>query len=238
MKMTKFYLIFFIASLAFGAVCFISTSNIYISIGVFLISLLYLSIFMIKLIKKGQEKVRRFHECYQFINTFIISLSVKASINAAFETTSATLGDDFKDYINDIDELSIEEKLEYLRRYFPYHIYSLFLNILNIWSEEGGNIISMSTHLIEEARSGEEYVITSSSLARKKAMGISFLWAICLAILLFLRFALNQFYSYIIKLAFFPISICALFAFILFSYHMLILKINHLDLKGWNENEE
>ena len=238
MKASKFYLIFLMASLAFGAVSYISTSNLYISLGVFLISFLYLSIFAMKLIKRGQGKVRRFHECYQFINTFIISLSVKTSISAAFDTTSATLGEDFKDYINDIDELSIEEKMEYLRRYFPFHIYSIFLNILNIWSEEGGDIISMSTHLIEEARSGEEYVITSTSLAKKKTLEISFLWGICLAILLFLRFALDQFYSYINKLTFFPISICALFAFILFSYHLLILKINHLDLKGWNENEE
>ncbi len=238
MKTSKFYLIFLIASLAFGSICYISTSNLYISLGVFLISFFYLSIFAMKLIKKGQEKVRRFNECYQFINTFIISLSVKSSINGSFETTSATLGDDFKDYINDIDELSIDEKMDYLRRYFPFHVYSIFLNIINIWLEEGGDIISMSTHLIEEVRSEEEYVITSTSLAKKKVMEISFLWGICLAILLFLRFALNQFYSYINKLVFFPISICALFAFILFSYHLLILKINHLDLKGWSNHEE
>lgn len=236
--MNTLMIVFIFVSLLFGGVTYFVTTNYFFAIGVLIVSILYFVFLAIPKLNKGKIKTTRFHQCYHFINTYIISLSVKQSIKAAYEDTLNTMDDDFKKIDSGLEDLIIEEKLNYLLSVYPFHIYSLFLNIINLWTEQGGDILNMSSQLINETRNVEDYLLASERLSKKKYIEFTTLWLIAISILIFLKFALKEFYSKLVNQIFFPISISMIFLFILVSIDILLNVTTNLELKGWRENEK
>lgn len=236
--MNSVLIIFIILSILFGGITYLVTTNIYFALGVLLISVLYFVFLAYPKIKKSINKRTRFHECYHFVNTYIVSLSIKGSIKAAYEDTSNTMSESFSKINESIIDLNEEEKLNYLSSVYPFHIYSLFLNIINLWIEEGGDILKMSTELINETRNVEDYLLACERMSKKKYVEFVILWTISLGILIFLKFALKEFYKDLSGAIFFPISVSAIFIFILFSIELLLLVTTNYDLKGWSDNEK
>lgn len=230
--------IFLFISILFGGAVYISTLNIYCAIGIFAISMLYFLFIAYPKIKKSKFKNECFHDCYNFINTFVISLSIKKSIKCAYEDTLITMPENFKKINGDLINLNYDEKLNYISTIFPFHIYSLFLNVIAIWSEEGGDILKMSTQLINETKNVEDYLLACERMSKKKYVEFSVLWLITVGILIFLKFALKDFYEQLKAELFFPISICCVFVFILVSIHILLNITTNVELKGWSNNEK
>lgn len=223
----------FFVGISFGIVAYISTSNFIISGVVFAMSLLYFLIFGSKILNKYKVKINRFHECYYFVNNFVVSLSIKESLSAAFESVIGYGGDSFKEVLSTINDLPEMDKLKYLQKYFKFHVYKLFIDLLDVFIEEGGDVIKMSQYLINDMRMIEEYIIQTETMTKRKAFEFITLWAFSLIILVSLRFALSQFYSYIIDNIFYLGGIIIFFIFILLSCHILLTKINNIELRGW-----
>ena len=236
--MNKNYIIFIFISLGLGTVLYIATDNIIVSLIILLASLA-LSIFAyVPKLKKFSDVVERYHECYHFINNYIISLSIKSSISAALENTIMSMSNSFKEMYEKLEDMNESDKLDYLQSYFPFYSYKLFLQIITLWQDEGGDVLAMSSHLLSEIRYEEEYITTITSLARKKYVESASLWLICLAILVLLRFTLNDFYTRIKFQPIFIISVSIIAAFILLSIYLLIDKGTKISLKGYNPNEK
>lgn len=233
--MSAIIIISIIVSLLFGVVVYIATNNIFVSIAALLISIVYFLLIAMPKIKKNAQKMQRYHQCYSFINTFTISLSIKGSIKGALDTTFESMGDDFTNNIQGLEELNENDKLSYLNQYFKFHIYGLFVNLINLWSEQGGNIIDMSAHLINEARLTKEYITESSRMAKKHVMEFAILWLISLAILVILRFALAQFYNQIIKQIYYPFAVLAIILVCLLTIHIAIMRVTKIDIRGWED---
>ena len=236
--MSVLIVVFIFISILFAGTVFIVTTNIYFAIGILAVSLLYFFLLAFPKIKKSKIKNERFHECYNFINTFIISLSIKKSIKAAFDDTVITMGESFQKTNESLSDLNYDEKLNYITTIYPFHIYSLFLNVVSLWTEEGGDILMMSTQLINETKNVEDYLISCERMARKKYVEFSVLWLLAIAILIFLKFALKDFYTQLKGQIFFPICISLIFVFILFSIHVLLNVTTSIELKGWTNNEK
>lgn len=229
--------IFVLISLIVGVIAFVALENIFVAASVFVIYLI-VSIFLILPKLKKYEFIKvRYHECYHFINNFIISLSIKKSISGALETTVGSMPSEFIDLYSGLENMSENEKLDYLSSYFEFYDYSLFLQIIYIWQEEGGDIIAMSKYLIGNIRSNEEYISQVDTIARRKYIEIGILWAISLSIVVILRFALSQFYDRVKGQLLFIVSISMVFAFVLLTIYLLVHKGTSLKLKG-NVNHE
>ncbi len=224
-----------IIALLLTIICYIATSNIYISLVVLLLSILYFMLIATRLIKKNHEKVERYHQCYHFINTFVISLSVKQSLKGAFSSTFESMDTAFKNEMTGLEEMDEIEKLSYLSSYFKFHNYHLFCDLINLWVEQGGNILEMSAHLINESRLTEEYLIQCDRLAKKHLFEFALLWFIALAILVVLRFALAQFYNQIIKQMFYPVAVLIIILLCLGTIHLTILRMNKVEIRGWDD---
>ena len=232
----KIYIFIFI-SLFVGIVAFVSLENIFIAVGVFLIYLLVSFFLLLPRLKKYELMKSRYHECYHFINNFIITLSIKKSISGALETTVGSMNTEFIDLFNSLENMSESEKLNYLSSYFEFYDYSLFLQVINIWQEEGGDIIAMSKYLIGNIRYGEEYISKIDTIAKRKYVEIGILWVISLAVVVVLRFALNDFYDRVKGQIIFIASLCMVFAFALLTIYLLVVRGTSLNLKG-NANHE
>ena len=219
--MSNKYILFFILSIISGAVTYIAIDNIFIALGVVAIYVVVSMLIFVPLLKKHEIKVKRFHECYHFVNNFIIALSItrfsSILLNPLWFLTSSSPA---------------------LSSYFPFSVYRLFLQIISIWEEEGGDILQMSKYLITETRNNEEYISKADTMSRHKYVEISVLWAFCVVIVVVLRFALKDFYVYIKQQLIFMISVIGLMLFILVTIYLLIQKGTNLKIKGADINEK
>lgn len=227
-----------IASLLLGVSIFISSNNYIIAIAIFLLCILYFAFVARPLKNKYDLKMKRFRECYHFINTFIVSLSVKSTVQGAYETAFESMSDDFSLVVENIDTFSTKEKLEHLGKFFRFHVYSLFLDLVNIYEEQGGDIIDMSRYLLDEVRMTEEYIISCHSTSRKKITEFAILWVLTLLIMVILRFALSQFFTKMAAHIFYPIGVGVIGLFCLVSIHIAVTKMCYLKIKGWNDSEK
>ncbi len=233
--MNTIIIIGIIVSLLLGVVVYISTNNVIFAVIALVISALYFFSIAMPKIKKNTIKTQRFHQCYSFINTFVISLSIRESIKGALETTLDNMGDRFNDNIQGLEELNENDKIEYFSQYFKFHIYGLFVNLIKLWSEQGGNIIDMSTQLINETRLIEEYITESQRMAKKHVMEFAILWLISLSILVILRFALAQFYNQIIKQMYFPFAVLGVVLVCLLTVHIALMRMTKVEIRGWED---
>lgn len=235
----KYLIIFILIALIVAAIFFVATNNIIIAVAI-LGSYIVTSIFVIipKLVQYDKAVVR-FHECFHFINNFIITLSIKKTISASLENTSLSMSDDFKEMFDALENMNDDEKLKYLSgTYFTFHVYQLFLQVVDLFIDQGGDILQMSKYLLEECRLNEDYVNATHSITIRKYFEVSTLWVFSLTILILLRFALKEFYEKLSVQPLYYISLGVVALFILVSIIVLVFKGTKLNLKGYRENEK
>lgn len=227
-----------IVSFVFAGVTFIASQNIFSSIIILAIYIAFFVLIARRQINKNEQKIHRYHQCFQFINSYLISLNVKGSLNAAMESSYETADEGTKEIIDSIKELSEQEKLSYLTKYFKFDLYHLFVDIVSLWCEQGGDILKMSHHLVDQVRLKEEYLLTCESLNKSKTVEFVVLWAIALVILAALRFALSQFFDRISKTIIYQIAVIVVILFALLSIYILILRITNVNLEGWKDEKK
>ena len=234
----NFIVLAFFVSLVFAGVTFIASQNIFSTILLFVLFMLFFVLIARRRINKNEQKIHRYHQCFQFINSYLISLNVKGSLSAALESSYETADEATKEIIDSIKELSEEEKLSYLTKYFKFDLYHLFVDTISLWNEQGGDILRMSQHLVDQVRLKEEYLLTCESLNKSKTVEFVVLWVIALVILAALRFALSQFFDRISKTIIYQVSVVVVILFALFSIYTLILRITNVNLEGWKDEEK
>ena len=227
-----------VVSFVFAGITFIASQNIISSISIFILFTLFFILIARRQINKSQLKIRRYHQCFQFINAFVVSLNVKGSLSAAIQSAYDIADENTKEIVDSIKELSEEEKITYLIKYFKFDIYRLVVDTISLWNEQGGDIIKMSRYLVEQARLKEEYLLSCQRLNKSKTIEFTVLWIISLVILAALRFALSQFFNRIAQTIFYQVAIVVIILFALFSIYLLINRITNLTLEGWNDEEK
>ena len=225
------YILFCILSLFFAGICYLVTLDLICS-GIVLLLFICFFLLISKKLNIYFDECSRFHETYHFINSFLISLSVKGSIIEAIDASKISMSDKFNECLNGLNEMNENEKLNYLKSYFNFRIYEVFLNIVTLWQDQGGDIIDYSYFLINEAKNNEEYLIACERINKRKIIEFSSLWILSLTILIILRFSLYQFYNKISSQLFFKIAIIGFYVIILLSLLILVNKMTEMKLKG------
>ena len=222
----------FVISIILGIVSFYATSNVFIGGGVLLVGITFYFLVPFKPLQKYILKMNRIHECYLFINNFLITLSIKESLNAAFEATTNSISEDFCEYVLSVGDLNPQEKLLYLSKYFTLHVYRIFTDIVLLWQEEGGRILDMSTHITNEMREIEEYATYCKSISKRKSFEIGTLWLFSLAIVVVLRLSLSDIFEGLLSNPIYLVAVPALMLVFLFSMYLLIARVTKLEIRG------
>ena len=234
----NFLLVGIIVSIALAGLTFLASENIIIALVVLLLTNVFFIFVIKRQIDKAHLKIHRYHQCFQFVNSFVISLNIKGSLSAAMQSGYDTSDEATKEIIDSIKEMSEEEKIAYLSKYFKFDIYHLFADTVLLWNEEGGDILKMSRYLINQARLKEEYLLSCESIHKTKTIEFVVLWSIALSILAVLRFALSQFFSYILHTVIYQVAIVIIMLFTLASIYILTMRITNLELEGWKDEEK
>jgi hypothetical protein len=238
MKKNSTLFLLLIIALISGIIAYFATNNIFIAVGVLLVYSLYLFLANKLLLIKYHDNVSKIHECFDFINSFIISLSVKNSLLEAFEGATINASGHFKEEINHIEQLESLEKINYLSRYFSFDIYQMFLNIVSTYLDQGTNILKMSDLLLQELTRIENSQIEYDSQSKRKMVEFVTLWFFTYVILIFVRVALSEFYSRIASSTIYLTCIVIFFAFVLISIHLALSAYTGLKFSFGRKHHE
>ena len=232
------YLLYFFVSILLAISSYVVAQNIVISISILFCFLFYFLFIFDPYFKRNAFIASRYSECYNFINTFIIALSIKGTLISSLEACELNFSNTLKEATKRIEHMNIEERLTYLSKYFPFYIYDLFLNIVTLHMEQGGDILSSSKHLLKETRQIEEQNDQIRKASIRKLGEIIILWLLTIVILIVIRFALTQFYNLIVSNLYFTIGITLFYAFMLISLYFSLKQIFANAIKGVKEIEK
>lgn len=229
--MNKSFLYALIVSLIIAATSFIASNNLFICIGVFVIYLLYYFLIANKKIKQFKLKNERIHYCYHFINSFLISMSVKDSLDESYLSATSSSKGEFKSVLDEMGDMDTLDKMEYLRKYFNLAIYKMFIDVIKLYLDQGGSLLSMSDSIMLESTRIEETLNKSNSSSKRSLMEFIILWVLSIVVLLFMRFMISDFYLIMLKSLIFLIILVVFYLLILLSIHTFINRFTNIYVK-------
>jgi len=231
--------IFFICiSCLVAGLGYLATDLLIFPIVIFVVFILYYIIFGRKMLVNYKDKQRRIHACYHFINSFIISMSVKESIEDAYQAGIRCPNKELEEITNELTQMKAYDRIIYLRDYFNLGVYKMFINVLNLYQDQGGNILSMSDELISESTRIEKVLTDSTAISNKYLGEILLLWIMSFGILVFLRFSISQFYDKMKTTLTFLGFLVLFFILLLFSIHIFITRFTSIQVKEDKIDEE
>lgn len=229
--MTKIDIAWCIGSLALSVIAYLCTMNWILTAALLLIYVLYYFLIARKRFVKYLTQIDRVHSCYHFINSFLVTLSVKESYEEAYQSAIRIENKNLNEQVENITNLTVYDRVNYLRGYFNLAIYKIFLNILDLYQNQGGNILTMSENLIRECTRTEKSLTESTSIGSKHLLEFFILWFMSFAIVLFMRFSISEFYLQMITNPTILIMIFIFFIICLVSIHLFICKFTNLTIK-------
>ena len=221
MKKGWFYVLFFAVLL--GGLAYVCSDKWFIAAGVGISTFLACSFLYLPMLAKSSNRSRLRHECYLFLHRYLITLSVTTSLEKAYEAGCEGFGEEFKTLNGAMEAMNARERTEYLAGYFQSDTYKMFLSLLQLYLDRGGDVLKLSTELMNEASHEEETAQSYEKEARRKLVSYLFLWLVSIGILTFLRFGLSSFYVTLSSSWIYMGSVALYFAFFLFSLFLFLL---------------
>lgn len=214
-----------------AVVAYFASLDIYLPIFVLLSYLLYYFVIGRKFLVKKDRLTKRIHACYHFINAFIISMSVKESLEDAYQSGIRFEDKELNEITENLENLKVSDRILYLREFFNLAVFKMFINVLNLYQDQGGNILSMSDDLISEATRIEKSVSESLAESNRYLGQFLLLWIMSTSVLLFIRFSISSFYLTMSKSPVFVGFLLVFFVLILFSIHLFIVRYSSIVVK-------
>ena len=229
--MKKIDIAFIVISLVTSAISYIASNNIFIPVGVLFVFELYYFVIGRKMIKKYLSKVNTIHCCYHFINSFIVTMSVKESLDDAYESGIRLENKEFNEETANLESMPIYDRIVYLRKYFNLAVYKMFINVLDLYQDQGGNILNISDALMRETTRTEKALADSVSTGEKHLFEFIVLWSLTFLILVFLRFGISEFYMVMLSSPLFMALLVFFFVLLLISIHVFLVRFSNITIK-------
>ena len=223
--------IFVILGIFLGFLLYFTTNNIIFSAALFLIFVLDYFLLIRKKLIHFQDLIERVHNSYHFINSFVTTMSVKDSLEDAYQNgiriNNARLNAETKQ----LEEMTALERVKYLKGYFSLSIYRMFLNVLDLYLDQGGNIINMSNNLIRECTRTEKLLSDTLAIGYKHLSEFLILWIMSFGILLFMKFSIRDFYELMLNNAIIAPLIFVFFLICVVSVNLFVGAFTNLSVK-------
>jgi len=171
----------------------------------------------------------RQRQCYQFINSFVIALSVKKTLGGALESVLGQVRDDLRTYINSNSSIDTMDILTNLRIRFPFRNYDMFLTIIDLYTEQGGSILKMSHLLLANLREEQNSYQARLIIAKRKLSNYVILWSMTLIVLVFARYGIADLFMNMASNPIFMMGLGAYFLFMLYAIHAWTTRFMRID---------
>ncbi|MBQ7249978.1 MAG: hypothetical protein IJS37_01330 [Bacilli bacterium] len=225
----------FLCAVLLGGLAYLCSDKWFLGAGVGVAALACGTILYRPMLIAASRKSRLRHECYLFLHRYLITLSVTTSLEKAYETASEGFGEEFKTLNGSMETMSPRAKTEYLAGYFQSDTYKMFLSLLRLYLDRGGDVLKISGELMAEASNEEETEQSYEKEAKRKLVSYCFLWLVSLGILTFLRFGLSSFFQSLSNSWIYLGSVSVFFAFLLFSLYLFLRHYTGQRAFSWRK---
>ena len=233
--MKKIDLAFVFIGLALSAICYISTNSFIYPVAVLILSLSSYFLLMRKQFKKYYSLIERVHTSYHFINSFVITLSVKDSLEDAYQNGIRLNNERLRLETEQLKEMPVINRIKYLKDYFNLSIYFMFLNVVDLYQDQGGNILNIADNLLRECTRTEKTLADTLAIGSKHLTEFIILWVMSISILLFMRFSLKEFYIQMMDNPLMPALIFVFFFICILSINLFVSAFTNLTIKEKSE---
>ena len=158
-------------------------------------------------------------------------MSVKESLEDAYQSGIRFEDKDLNEVTAEIENMKVSDRISYLREFFNLAVFKMFMNVLDLYQDQGGNILSMSDDLISETTRIEKSVSESIAESNRYLGQFLLLWIMAIAVLLFIRFSISSFYLTMVRSKVFVGFLLVFFVEILFSIHLFIVRYSSISIK-------
>ena len=222
MKRGSPYLYAFFFSLILGGSAYLASDQWIVALGVLALSFVASSLLFVPSLLRHLQEERVRHECYQFVNSFLITLSVCQSLDHSYEVAVGGIQGEFKDLTTKITHMRVDERIEYLKDYFRLEIYAMFVSILRLYIDRGGDVLNLASELLNELTRIEETGRYLSGKKRRNAVQFVLMWTMALLVMCFVRFGLNSFFDSIKTSRTFLLGITVFYGFLLIAFYIYL----------------
>lgn len=229
--MKKLSIVFIILDFLLGAACYFSTDSILYALLTVVIMVVDYFVLISKRFKHYFSLIERVHTSYHFINSFVITLSVKNSLKDAYQNGIRINNSRLNDETNALTEMAVIDRVKYLKDYFSLSIYLMFLNVLDLYQDQGGNILNMADNLLRECTRTEKSLSDALSIGNKHLKEFIILWLMSISILLFMRFSLKDFYPTMLKNSMIGALLFVFFLICIVSINLFVNAFTDLTVK-------
>jgi hypothetical protein len=229
--MKKIDILMIFIGLFLGFLCYFTTNNYLFSGAVLLIFLVDYFGLMRKKFKNYQSLIERVHTSYHFINSFIVTLSVKSSLNDAYENAIRINNAKLNDQTKELEDMTIIDRVKYLKDYFNLSIYRMFLNVIDLYQDQGGNILSIADNLMRECTRTQKTLSDTLAIGNKHLVNFIILWLMAHSILIFMRFSIRDFYQTMLFNPIIPPLIFIYFLVCIISINLFTNSFTNLTIK-------
>ena len=236
--MNKIDISFVFLSCLIGAICYVCISNLLLSVLVVVLYLLDYFVLLRKRFNYYFDMTERVNSCFHFVNSFVITLSVTESLEEAYSNATRVSSKRFNEIIKGIEDHNVVDRVMYLKNYFKLSIYKMFLNVFELYQDQGGNILNMADNLLTECTRVEKTLSETKAIGYKHLVEFILLWTMSLGILVFMRFSIKDFYSDMLQNAFIGPMIFLFFVICLFSINLFINAFTNLSIKEDNNDSK
>lgn len=229
--MKKIDIFFVLLSVILAAICFVSTNSFLYAPILLVLSLLNYFLLMRKDFLKYFSLIERVHTSYHFINSFVITLSVKDSLEDAYQNGIRLNNERLNLETEQLKEMPVINRIKYLKDYFNLSIYFMFLNVVDLYQDQGGNILNIADNLLRECTRTEKTLADTLAIGNKHLTEFIILWVMSIAILLFMRFSLKEFYVSMVANPIIPALIFLFFFICILSINLFVKTFTNLNIK-------
>lgn len=220
--MKSLYYVFIFISLSLGLISFVAGNNYILSIIISGISLIFFIFLIIPKLNKYQEKISKYRSLHTFINSFIMSISITESIDIAYLNAKNSVLT-YTDIPSDLNQYELNDL-------YPFNTYKLFIDVLRMWEEEGGDILKQSEYLLKYSSRLLDLINNNKRYSQKTLVDFIVLWVVSLSILIFIRFALKDFYGRMVENIIYLVGIGVVILILLFSVFFFTQRATSIDL--------
>ncbi|MGI6713485.1 MAG: hypothetical protein ACOX3K_00215 [Bacilli bacterium] len=171
--------------------------------------------FVVPLVRQYQIRSSRQKSGYQFMNNFLLTLSVHRNIPHTYKILEKQFSPELRIWAKRIEGMLPQEKTAYLTHYFHIDIYHLFVDFLKVYEQEGGEVLTMGELLLGSIREQMRSLTRDEFLFARKIGEFSLLWGLTFVILLATRFSLGTMYQRMLN--------SALFLFLLSIFFLIFI---------------
>ncbi len=191
----KYFLMALMISFVYAALAYVSSFNWILALGVLIAYFLVFWFLIAPMAETAETTSRKSHEAYRFVHAFFISLSVSHSGNEAYDAARLGMSGEEAEIMAGLSNLTLEERLDYLTRYFSEDYYRVFVSLFRLYEEQGGDALKLADPLLREATLAEETAAERNRIRLADLGEFASLWFMSGLILAFLRYGLAAFYG-------------------------------------------